>query len=74
MYVYWAKEEFAPFPVLLLVIVVFDTNEERNVHFHPPDLQRTMHINLTLSDLSFFQLPGTIKIVSVDFTETHAKR
>ena len=61
VYVYWAKEEFAPFPVLLLVIVVFDANEERNVHFHPPDLQTTVHINLTLSKWPvIFQLPGRL--------------
>ena len=62
VYVYWSKEEFAPFPVLFLVIVVFDTNEERNVHLHPPDLQRTVHTNLTLSDLSFFNSLGRLKM------------
>ena len=70
VYVYWAKEEFSPFPVLLLVIVVFDTNEERNVHFHPPDLQTTVHINLTLSDLLFFNSPGVIENASVVFTKS----
>ena len=62
VFVYWAKKEFAPLHVLFLAVVLFDTNDERNVHFHPPDLQTTVLINFTLSDLSFFNSWGRLKI------------
>ena len=59
--------------MLFLVIVVFDTNEERNVHFHPPDLHITVQINLTLSDLSFFNSRGRLEMYQCFYKVVHNK-
>ena len=56
---------------MLFLAVVFDTNEERNVHFHPPDLQTTVHINLTLIDLSFFNSRGRLKMYQCFYKVIH---